>query len=89
MGLYETRGKMKDEFYFLMKRTLNLFLLKNNMSVSLCPRRFSISHSPILPYLCVMVDYLTVEDKFWTAAVKYCPLRLIIVCYSKFLSFPV
>jgi hypothetical protein len=49
MGLYETRGKMKHEFYILMKRTLNLFLLKNNMSVSLCPRRFCVlqPHSPL------------------------------------------
>jgi hypothetical protein len=50
MGLYETWGKMKHEFNFLMKRSFNLFLLKNNMSVSLCPRRFIVSNSPILPY---------------------------------------
>jgi hypothetical protein len=48
-GLYETRGKMKHELYFLLKRTLNLFLLKNNMSVSLCPTQFCVSYSPIHP----------------------------------------
>jgi hypothetical protein len=46
----EEWGKMKHGFYILMKRTLNLFLLKNNMGVSLCPRRFCVSYSPIRPY---------------------------------------
>jgi hypothetical protein len=50
MALYETRGKMKHQFYFLMKQTLNLFLHKNNISVSLCPRRCCTSYSPIRPY---------------------------------------
>jgi hypothetical protein len=41
---------MKCQFCFFDETTLNLFLLKNNMSVSLCPRQFSVSYSPILPY---------------------------------------
>jgi hypothetical protein len=41
---------MKNQIYFLMEQTLNLFLLKNNISVSLCPRRFRVSYSPNLPY---------------------------------------
>jgi hypothetical protein len=40
----------RNPIYFLLKRTLNLFLLKNNMSVSLCPRRFCVSYSSIQPY---------------------------------------
>jgi hypothetical protein len=61
----QTWGKMKHDFFILMKRTLNLFLLKNNMSVSLCPRRFCVSHSPICPYNWTTFDYGTAVPLFY------------------------
>jgi hypothetical protein len=38
MGLYETRGKMKNKFNFRMKPTLNMFFLKNNTSSDSFPK---------------------------------------------------
>jgi hypothetical protein len=40
MGVYETRGKLKNQFYILMKQNLNLFLLKNNMVFHFAPENF-------------------------------------------------
>jgi hypothetical protein len=49
---------VKHQFYFLMKQTLNLFLLKNNMSVSLCPAFHTAPFSP-------KQDAYFVEKKFF------------------------
>jgi hypothetical protein len=62
MGLYETRGKMKHQFYFLMKQTLSLFLVQNNISVSLSPRRFCVSYSPIHPYIMLLIIELKIIE---------------------------
>jgi hypothetical protein len=61
MGLYETRGKMKHQFFF-MKQTLSLFLVQNNISVSLSPRRFCVSYSPIHPYIMLLIIELKIIE---------------------------
>jgi hypothetical protein len=58
--MYGTRGKMKHQFYFLMKQTFKLFLQKNNMSVSLCPDNFAFQIAPFSPILTLKMRPVTI-----------------------------